>query len=58
MDDRLREIHGDGICHICGKPKAAAGSEFCSYPHALVPVEQVASGMSAWAEPSTTPNKR
>ena len=54
----LREVRGDELCHICGKPRAERGGEWCSYPHALIPTEQVAPGMWAWSEPSpTNPNK-
>lgn len=39
--DDLIKIHGDGICHICGKPKIAKGLSICSYPHAMVPIKAV-----------------
>jgi len=44
----LRSIHGDGLCHICGKPKAEAGLDICSYPHAMFPDKEVAPGMMSW----------
>lgn len=49
-----QEIHGDGNCHICGKPMAGKGSDYCSYPHGMVPVEEVGAGMWAW-EPHVEP---
>ena len=47
--EELLKIHGDRDCHICGRPKIAKGANTCSYPHAMVPVEQVSEGMWAWA---------
>lgn len=41
MRDELLAIHGAGDCHICGKPKAGAGSIYCSYPHGMVPDKAV-----------------
>ena len=37
MDERdeLLEVHGDGNCHICGKPKIAAGSPDLQLPTCL-----------------------
>lgn len=37
----LRDVHSDGNCHICGKPKAAAGASICSYPHGMLPTGPV-----------------
>lgn len=34
----LIRIHGEGLCHICGKPKIEEGSDICSYPHAMLPL--------------------
>lgn len=39
--DALRLIHGNDLCHICGRPQAGEGSSICSYPHARVPVKAV-----------------
>ena len=49
----LEDIHGKENCHICGKPRAGAGSEYCSYPHGMVPDEPVdgADGMWTWKLP-------
>ena len=44
----LRGIHGDGNCHICGKPKVAKGSPVCSYPHAMLPDKEISPGMWSW----------
>lgn len=44
MTDRaklIEEVHGAGNCHICGKPKIAAGSSTCSYPHGMMPIKAV-----------------
>ena len=54
MNEQLLKIHGPGNCHICGKPRAAAGEAICSYPHGLVPQEEVAPGMFSWKEPSSS----
>ena len=45
---QLRGIHGDGNCHICGKPKVAEGSINCSYPHAMLPDQEISPGMWSW----------
>ena len=39
--DALLEVHGDGNCHICGKPRREEGSSICSYPHAMLPIKPV-----------------
>lgn len=52
----LRKIHGDGKCHICGKPRAEQGSDFCSYPHGMLPVAPAIAehpeGFWTWEIPS------
>ncbi len=44
--DKLTEIHGDGNCHICGRPKREvhAPNSVCSYPHGMVPVKPIKDG--------------
>ena len=37
----LLEVHGNGVCHICGEPKIGEGSPICSYPHGMLPVKAV-----------------
>ena len=55
MSDLL-DIHGDGDCHICGKPKIGEGSSICSYPHGMVPDKPVdpahPDGFWTWKRPS------
>lgn len=53
----LKEIHGDGLCHICGRPKAESGSEICSYPHAMYPVTDDGPG-GFWAWSPEKPEKK
>ena len=52
----VKEIHGDGACHICGKPKAGLGLLICSYPHGMVPERAIdplhPEGFWTWREPS------
>lgn len=54
--DVLKSVHGEGDCHICGKPKASAGSNYCSYPHGRVPEKAVdpehPEGFWTWKEPA------
>lgn len=52
----LQEVHGDGNCHICGKPMAGKGSEYCSYPHGRVPNQPVGGGMWTWKLPEDSPD--
>lgn len=40
-EKKLREIHGNGTCHICVKPMAEEGLSICSYPHGMMPVKAV-----------------
>lgn len=47
----LLKVHGSGNCHICGEPRAAKGSQWCSYPHAMLPDKEVAPGMWSWRGP-------
>lgn len=54
MDDELLKIHGPDKCHIFGKPYAGAGKIHCSYPHGLLPKEQVY-GVWTWEPPVRTP---
>jgi hypothetical protein len=55
IQERLLKIHGDGICHICGKPKAGKGRSICSYPHGRLPVAPVnpaqPKGFWSWETP-------
>ena len=41
IEAALTAYHGDGDCHICGKPKVGEGSSICSYPHGRVPDKPV-----------------
>ena len=54
-----QEIHGDGNCHICGKPKAGEGNSVCSYPHGMVPDKAVDAdhpeGFWTWKLPENIP---
>jgi len=47
-EERLVEIHGSGNCHICGEPKVKEGKGICSYPHRMLPDEEVSPGMWSW----------
>jgi len=51
----LKEVHGDGLCHICSKPKAGPGLSVCSYPHGMLPEKAVdpehPDGFWTWKEP-------
>ncbi len=53
--EKLRVVHGDELCH-CGKPRAAEGSDYCSYPHGMLPVEAVDAdhpeGFWTWSAPN------
>jgi hypothetical protein len=53
--EALLQVHGDGVCHICGKPKAGEGLSICSYPHGRLPVQDLGGGMAAWKRPAAEP---
>jgi hypothetical protein len=57
----LQEIHGDGNCHICGKPKAGEGENICSYPHGMMSDKAVDAehpeGFWTWKMPEATNEK-
>jgi hypothetical protein len=50
IEDQLLAVHGDGLCHICGKPRTENGNAYCSYPHRRLPTGPRAPGMMAWKE--------
>lgn len=57
----LLKIHGHGKCHICRMPKAGRGSDFCSYPHGMVPEKAVdpehPEGFWTWKQPPPEEDK-
>ena len=52
---KLKEVHGEELCHICGLPCWQEGKDICSYPHARLPVEpihaDIPGGMWVWDMP-------
>lgn len=56
IEEKLLEVHGEGDCHICGKPRAGKGSDICSYPHGMLPPAPIdknhPEGFWGWERPS------
>lgn len=54
----LLEVHADGLCHICHKPRISKGWMGCSYPHGMVPEAPVhpdhPDGFWSWKKPNST----
>lgn len=57
MTKTVDEVHGEGNCSICGKPKKEKHSAngFCSYPHGMIPTKPIDSdhpeGFWSWGFP-------
>ncbi len=60
-EDELLRVHGDGNCHICGKPKRQPGGFTCSYPHGMVPERAIdpnhPNGFWSWEYPREQKSK-
>jgi hypothetical protein len=52
-EQELLKVHGLGNCHVCGQPKTGTGDVHCSYPHGMLPKEQITPGMWSWEAPPT-----
>jgi hypothetical protein len=41
----------NGCCQVCGWPEEEGGWVCCSYPHAMVPDQEMSPGMWSWKFP-------